>query len=201
MDPISNAEAWHHIVVASIQSPGAIAVNGMRGFKRETGWDKKKGKGSQGASLTTTTFPPAEGQITFQLWLARHFTEWEQFLPLLKYNPAKTSTNDAADALDIFHPALVFVDVGSVVTHFISPPYHRGRGLYEIEVDFVEWLPPPPVAIVRTTGSSSANDPSKAVGDLPDPIGDAKDRQADALGREAGLIGNPQEGPRRLNNK
>jgi hypothetical protein len=168
LNPIQFSETWSYITIAGQRSPGAIAVNGIRGFERETGWDKKKGKGTQGATLSTTTLPPAEGSITFQLWLPEHFSQWGVFRALLKYNPAKKKT-DAAAALDIFHPSLADLNISQVVTHKISPAVHVGKGLYLIHVDLIEWLKPPPVSIVATTSSSKPNDVAKAPGKPPDP--------------------------------
>lgn len=188
LNPIGFAASWHYITIAGVRSPGAIAVDGFQGFEREVGWDKKKGKGAQGATLTLTTQPPAEGSIEFQLWLADHFLEWNAFRDLLKYRPAK---GGAAAALDIYHPCLADLEINSVVCSKIGPILHRGRGLYTIKLDFIEWLPPPPVSITKTTNSSQPNNPDNSPGDQPDTALEAKQQQALLLGRRAGFVGAP----------
>ena len=170
LNPIQFASDWHYFTIASQRSPGAIPVDGIKGFERETGWDEKKGKGVQGATLTLTTQPPAKGSIELQLWLPQHFTSWEAFLPLLKYDPAKKSCTDAASAFDIDHPALADLQIHSVVTHKVSPLRHKGRGLYIVTIDLIEWLRPPKVSIAQTTVKSKPDDPTKVPGNPPDPI-------------------------------
>ena len=187
INPIDFASDWSFVTMAGVQSPGVIAVDGIRGFERETGWDTKKGKGTQGATLSLTTFPPAEGSIEFVLWLASHFTQWQKFRAGLKYNPGKKQSATAADALDIYHPALADLEITQVVTHKISPIYHRGGGRYVVIVDFIEWLKPPPVSIVATTASSKPNDGASSPGSQPDPVGDAQQKQiADLMKKGAG---------------
>lgn len=185
LNPIGFASSWHYVTVAGERSPGAISVDGISGFDRETGWDKKKGKGTQGATLTLTTLPPTEGSIEFQLWTSEHFVEWTAFRNLLKYNPTKKD----GQAFDIYHPSLADLDVTSVVTSKISPIRHKGKGMYVVKVDFIEYLPPPPVSSVSTPASSQANNPDANPGEPPDPIADAQQKRIAALSERAAGIG------------
>ncbi len=184
INPIQFSSDWQYITIAGKNSPGAIPPNGVRGFDRETGWDKKRGKGTQGATLSLTSFPPTEGQITFQLWEPFHFVEWIAFRKLLKYTPKKTATR--ADALDIYYPSLADVDVTSVVTAKISPARHVGKGLYLITVDFIEWVDPPKVSVVATTNTSKADGP--APGAAPNPIIAAKQKMVAELAAKSAAI-------------
>lgn len=175
LNPIAFASDWMFVVIAGTVSPGVIAPDGIHGFERETGWDKKKGKGTQGATLTLTTYPPAEGSIDFQLWLPEHFTQWKAFRSLLKYTTAK-ATPTAADALNIYHPSLADINLSQVVTAKVSPAMHKGRGLYIISVDFIEWLPPPAISVVSTTTSARTDNKGATPGSPTDPIGDAQQK-------------------------
>lgn len=190
-NPIDNPQLWDVFSVASTPSPGVIAIDGIRGFERETGWDKKKGKGTQGARLVLDTLPPAAGSITLVLWRRRDFDDWDAFLPLLKYNPAKIKT--AADALDIYHPALAKNGIKSVVVHKISPIRHVGKGKYLVSIDFIEWLDPPSTSIVSSVSSSKPNDTNRIPGAPPDPIGDAQQKKIAALLKQA--AGQPDDVP------
>lgn len=169
LNPIEFPADWHYFVIGSQRSPGAIAVDGIKGFERETGWDKKKGKGTKGATLTLTNLPPAEGSFEIQLWLPEHFTQWAAFAPLLKYDPSKKTGSDAASAYDLSHPALEDLLIHQVVTHKISPLQHKGKGLYIVKIDLIEWIPPPKKSIAVTT-SSSKPEIAKPPGDPVDPI-------------------------------
>ena len=64
LDPIKNSNLWVAFTLKGISSPGTIPKGGVKGFKRQTGWDKKKGKGTRGATLTLTSQPPVEGSFT-----------------------------------------------------------------------------------------------------------------------------------------
>lgn len=190
LNPIAYSASWHYVTIAGMRSPGAIPINGIRGFERETGWDVKKGKGTQGATLSLIQFPPAEGSIDFQLWTAEHFVEWKAFSFLLKYNTTKKNNSDA---FDMYHPSLADLDINSVVTSKISPIRHVGRGLYMVSVDFIEWLPPPPKSVVKTTTKSKPDDKDNTPGAPADPISDANEKQIGILLNQAGLGGAPQK--------
>lgn len=189
VNPIEFYDDWTFIKIANTTSPGVIAIDGIRGFERETAWDKKKGKGVKGATLTLTQYPPAEGSIEFLLWEATHFKEWVEFRKLLKYSTDKASGNaTAADAFDIYHPALADVGISQVVTHKISPIYHRGRGLYTITVDLIEWTPPPPVSVIGTTASSKPIDKNSSPGKQPDAVANAQAELAAAQAANAAQV-------------
>lgn len=156
---VKRVNPWSYIVLAGKRSPGVIAIDGIRGFDRETGWDKKRGKGTQGAYLTLTTFPPAEGSIEFILWEPQHWDEWDDYLDTLTYKPAKNQSTTAAQALDIVHPALNEIKITKVVVSKVSPITHKGRGMYSRTVEFIEWIPPPAVDVVASTTSSKVDSP------------------------------------------
>lgn len=183
LNPISSSSLggrhpWSFITIAGIESPGIIPTDGIKGFKRETGWDKKKGKGTQGATMTLTTLPPAEGSIEFCLWLPVHFAQWQEFIRQLIYNP----TRKPADAFDIGHPALADLQIYSVVVESITPLYHQGLNKYAATIEFAEWLPPPKVSATSTPSGSKDNNPGDLPGIPPDPEADAIQK---AIGQKA----------------
>jgi hypothetical protein len=191
LNPIQFAKDWHYIVIAGSRSPGAIAIDGIHGFERETGWDIKKGKGVKGASLTLTTLPPAEGSVDIQLWLPEHFAQWSAFARLLKYDTSKTSPT-AADAVSIEHPSLVDVDVNLVVTRKVHPLRHRGRGLYIATIEFIEWMQPPKMSVVKDTTASRVSNKEETPGDPDDTVGNKIDRQIGEASKT--LAATPWEG-------
>jgi hypothetical protein len=190
VDPFNFPTAWSHIVVGDMLSPGVIPPNGIQGFKRESEWDKKKGKGSKSATLTLVQVPPAEGSIKFLLWTKQHFIDWGSFRTVLKYTPEKTP----AQGVGIFHPSLADLDINAVVTKNITPIYHVGANLYEVTVDFIEFFPPPPVTITATPTTATTTTDPNIPGSPPDEIGDANQAEIAALAKQAGLSVGPPGG-------
>ena len=180
-------DAWQYITISGVPSPGVIPVDGIHGFKRETEWDKKKGKGAQGATLTLVQYPPAEGSIDFLLWLPGHFDSWSSFRTYLRYNTAK----QAGDAVDIYHPSLADLDINAVVTKSITPIYHKGRGLYMVTVEFIEWFPPPAKPIVATPKHAAPDQPNALAGAPADTAGDARQAQIEQLMKQGSGAGKP----------
>jgi len=170
LDPITQAQGWHVVYITGQPSPGVIDVDGIEGFDRETGWDIKAGKGSQGATLTLKSKPPSQGKIRFLAWLPQHFEEWVAFVPLLKYQPDKSQDQ----ALEIYHPALADVGIISVVVHKLGLFRHVGRGKYTRTIEFIEWTPPPKTSIVTTPTRANVSSPKNVPGEPPDPIADAQ---------------------------
>ena len=172
LDPRTNSNLWTYIVLNNIPSPGSIPRGGMRGFKRRVRWDSKMGKGIQGGTMTLVGFPPAEGEIAFQLVAgfdaqgrpSTDFEDWDIFVKgALHVIPSR---NGAPLGLTIFHPALSSVGVTRVVVDDYSPPEHNGKGLYIATIKLREWQPPPPINTVGTVAKSAAGKqvgPSKFV--------------------------------------
>ena len=183
INPLENAGDFDAIYIGGTRSPGVIAVNGIEGFRRKTKWDKKLGKGSKGAVSTLTQEPPAEGRITFLLWLPHHWDDWATFLPLLQYTPDK----GAEQAVSVYHPELYALGISALVTEEIGLITHLGRGRYERIVQFHEWQQPPAVSIVETPSAARVYTDPNPPGDTPDPdIVEAK-RQASELLGQAGI--------------
>jgi hypothetical protein len=98
-NPIDFPELWDTFSIVGTLSPGKCKFGKV---KRKYQWDKKKGKGSKGESLTFTQIPSVEVSVTLEFWTAAHFREWDEFLPLLKFDPTKKTVT----AIEIYHPAL-----------------------------------------------------------------------------------------------
>jgi hypothetical protein len=145
--PISHAGRWHTMMIGGLTTPGTIPRGGIRGFKRETGWDKKLGKGTQGATLTLKTMPPVEGEVTLQLFTDQDFADWDQFVSdVLSIQPAKQS----AKGLPIYYPGFSSIALTTVVIKDYTGPEHQGKGMYHVKIQLLEWQQPPPKSIVST---------------------------------------------------
>lgn len=163
LDPIKNSNLWHSFVLKGIASPGFLLKGGTKGFARKTGWDEKKGKGTQGATLTLTDMPPAKGNFTLQLFTPAHFAAWDEFVSkVLSIDPAQQK----AAGLAIYHPSLSSIGVTTVVVSHYTAPEHMGKGMYHVEIHLIEWQQPPPTNITSTPDSTASDDP----GTTPPPI-------------------------------
>jgi len=182
VDPITQPQAWDVVLIAQQTSPGLARVGE---FKRVHEFDVKKGKGTLGATTTFVGKPPAKGSIVFRLFYASHFVAWEQFRPLLKYDPTKQNIQ----AVDIYHPSLADIDVNSVVCESISNIVHVGNGEYNVTVEFLEYFPPPKASAVGTPTGSQANagtPPINKPGTPADPVADAQQKEIGDLLKQAG---------------
>lgn len=169
-DPIANPVIWDFVIVGAVRTPGIAIVHE---FKRKHEFDVKKSKGVYGATITFVGRPPATGRIELQLWQSQHFSDLQDFIPNLKYDPTKSTVQ----AVDIYYPSLDLIDIRSVVCESIGNITHKGQKLYGVEIELLEYFPPPPVSAVSTPSTSIPdNDPNKP-GTPPDPVGDDNDRK------------------------
>ena len=184
LNPIDNAQDYDFCEVNGEENPGIIAPGGVTGFKRDTEWETKKGKGTKGGTATLVQLPPSKGSIKFLLWTAAHFEAWDQtFRKQFKYDPTKKTKN----AVDIFHPILAKQSVHSVVTESIGPETPEGQGRWSITIDLLEYLPPPKKTVTGTPGGSGGKGGPKAngTGKADDPIADAQQKEIGILYEEA----------------
>jgi hypothetical protein len=155
-DTNQSYNGWIYFLLSGVQSPGTIARNGIKGFKRETGWDVKAGKGVRGATLTLKNMPPCEGSIVLQLVTAADFTAWDAFVSAVLAIPIESQQ---ADGLSIFYPQFASIGLTTVVVKHFTGPEYQGKGLYHATIEIIEWSPPPNVSIVATVASTSPDQP------------------------------------------
>jgi hypothetical protein len=140
---------WDVIQLEGVTCPGTVRISG---FDRKFVWDKKKGKGAQGVSLTYVAKDICQGRLEFQVWTEAHFEAWETFIPLFKYDP----TRQNLQAVTIWNPLLSDVDITQIVVESIGPFEHQGAGLWTREVNVIEWAPPPKAAAIATPTTAQA---------------------------------------------
>jgi hypothetical protein len=175
LDPIKNSNLWAIFVLKGWNSPGSIPKGGVKGFKRETGWDEKKGKGTQGATLTLKSMPPAKGSFTIQLITPQDFADWDAFVAnVLSINPAQQQ----AQGLSIYYPGFSSIGLTTVVVASYSAPEHQGKGLYHVEVHLIEWQQPPATNITSTPSSTATDGSNEPTAPTPvDPRVTARQAQ------------------------
>lgn len=178
---------WLYFTLRGMPSPGTIARGGVRGFKRPTGWDEQRGKGTQGATLILKDAPPCKGSITLQLIgpggfyasgaPSTDFASWDLFVSnVLAIAPAQQKS----EGLAIYYPAFGSIGLTTVVVESYSTPEHQGKNLYTATIEIIEWQPPPKTSIVSQPKSTAADVPEN---DAPTP----EDPRATALKKEIDL--------------
>ncbi len=176
--PINNPLAWTRCAANGNYSPGLL--HKVTGFKRKHRVDKKKAKGAQGDTITLAGRPSAEGSFTFQLWTDQQIEEdWPNWVSVFDYDPLKTTPT----AVLLAYPSLLINGISRVICDGIGPIIHVGHNLYEVELDLIEYNPPPPASAVVTprSGTSSGQFGPPA----PTAIDLANQRRADALAAAA----------------
>ena len=120
--------------------PGSIPIGGMKGFKRETGWDIRKGKGTAGAVLVRKTMPPVEGTVTTQLYSTQDFADWDAFV---EASLSIDSGTQAANGIPWNYPGHGSIGLMRVVIKYFTGPEPVGKGMYHASFGVIEWFPPP----------------------------------------------------------
>lgn len=182
VNPIQNANLWMYFMLGGVPSPGTIPPGGIKGFKRETGWDKKKGKGSQGATLTLTSQPPMEGTITLQLITPQDFANWDNFVEAVL---SISAADQKSYGLAIYHPQFSSQGLTAVVVAHYTGPEHQGKGKYFATIEMIEWSPPPSVSIVSTPAAQAPDAPDDTQVTPPNPEIVALEAQIALLNRAA----------------
>jgi hypothetical protein len=181
ISPLSHANDWMYFNLAGTNSPGTIALGGMKGFKRGTGWDVKKGKGTQGATLTLVTMPPIKGTITLNLVTDADFEAWYNFQStVLGISP----TQQKADGLNIFHPAFQYLTpqlTTVVVEDWTVPEEVGGKRKYQVVITLLEWQKPPAASVVSTVSGNKPDSTPFGPPPPPDPRTGALQAQIDGL--------------------
>jgi hypothetical protein len=177
LNPIAFPGFWDRLIVGDVPSPGYCTWSG---WARKLELDKKKGKGTKGATSTVSQEPPAEGSFEFFIWDdgslgtgRNHFEDWENFSALLKHDPSKKEVT----ALGVFHPALDAIDVRSVICEEIGAPEPKGDGMWSVQCKFSEYLPASAKNITSTATTTTEPNPA---GPVDYSTADTADKKADA---------------------
>lgn len=176
LDPILNPQWWDVVNVGGVVSPGLAEVGE---FVKGNEWDQKKGKGSDGATLTYVQRKLAKGKIKFTLWTSAHFVAWSTFYLQWKYDPTKKDVQ----ATEVFHPSLAALGLHAFVTEDITNLVHEGNGRYSLTVSLLEYAPPPADSAVSTPKGSKGDGGKAGPGDPDGPV-NPYETKAEALDAE-----------------
>lgn len=180
-NPLEQPEAYFRLKLGGVDLPGVIPPGGVSGWAIESNYDVKKGKGSDGATITDTGDPPPKGSVKTQLWRTGYggdpndFTDWTAFVVMLR------AARKAKKALDVVHPIINACEVSSVVVTKIGQLTDEGGGLYTVELELLKWVPQPKAAGGTPSSSQDKdkNKPDASSQKEPDPNADLKKEFAD----------------------
>lgn len=179
-NPIDDPEAYDHFFIGNSQSPGLCEFDGACLAYL---WDKKRGKGAKGATTTFTGVDIADAiKVQLRFWLGAQFDAWDAFRQILKYDP----TRKTVTALDIQYPALQRLDINSVQCTYIGQEKRIDKsGLWAVEIRFIQYAPPPPVASVATptTSQTTSTDAERAAAQAGNATPSAADAQQQEIAK------------------
>lgn len=162
----TSGNAWIKAQLSGVDTPGTIGKDGMKGFKRKTGWDKKAGKGTSGAVLTLTTEPPVEGVVTLQLFTPQDFSDWDSFVASVLAIPA---SQQKASGLSWYYAGHQSIGLTTVVVGHFEGPIYMGRGMYHGIFELFEWAAPPAASVVATVAATLPDGGTGTNVKQPDP--------------------------------
>jgi hypothetical protein len=100
------------------------------------------------------------------LFTVQDFADWDNFVSqVLSIDPKQQQ----AAGLSIYHPSLSSIGVTTVVVAHYTAPSHKGKGLYEVEIDLIEWQQPPPVNVTSTPSTTAPDGGTGGPTPPPDP--------------------------------
>lgn len=153
----SNLSPWDICYLANIQLPGICLVQA----KKKKRLDIKRAKGKQNATITFNGNDPADVLITCRIWTPVQLSLLQALLPVINPPPnAKTFS-----AVDIAHPALTLLGIGSVVVQFLDALQPtQTKGVWELKIYCIEYAGPTKKDVTKTAdGSSNYNTVPHAV--------------------------------------
>lgn len=130
---------WDTVLIGGTALPGRCSVR----TKKHKRIDIKKSKGSSPPTMTLLGYNPAEVEITVGIWTPDQFRFLSNMmLSLLPKPRTKSSVATSADAVDIYHPSLVLLDIRSVIIEGIEAlEQSTPKGLWTTKVRCLEWAP------------------------------------------------------------
>jgi hypothetical protein len=174
-NPVDDPDLYDCFFLAGIQSPGVCKMNVP---ETDEGWEKQESKGNSGGETIHNGRKLIEFDAELYLWketwqkgFQDWFEAWEQFKPILSKPVAK----NANKALDIYHPQLEGLGIGSVVVKGWTEPVPDGQGGATVKIKFLQYAPPKPKAAGKPKGSAGAGGGGAGgANEKPDPNADVK---------------------------
>jgi hypothetical protein len=146
---------WDRFVVAGRALPGVATVKSSR----EVAIDERNSVGNDGATLTHTGNRSGKVDVRLRLWTQKQWDEWEKRVPELLAKSGKTRPSPVT----VYHPTLAVLGIKSLICTKVDGGHAQPGGLCEIELNFVEFLPPSKAGIVTPKRAAINLDLNNAV--------------------------------------
>jgi hypothetical protein len=151
-------------------SPGLCEIVGASSPRN---WEEIAGYGWSGALLRFRGVKLSHFAVRFKLYTTADWADWIAFRPLL----AKPPFGKRPRALDIWHPLLVEVGIGSVVVEDFLAPEQSEDGVWVVEAKLIEYRNPKYTLSTPTGSAATEVDPyeieiaanSSTIDELSDP--------------------------------
>jgi hypothetical protein len=142
------ARLWDTVWLDDVEFPGKVDVRAAVARRVEA----RKARGRDGAQLTDQGLEPATVTLTFTAWKSDHFEALRDLIPRFA---ARQRLRDRKP-LDIYHPALAPLGIARVyVTKVGNIVPGSTRGTWEMEVECMEYMPPPRRSVTRTVAATA----------------------------------------------
>lgn len=183
VNPLVAPDLWDKLQVAGVENPGLFVLAG--GGNRSYSWDVKEAQGGQGGFVTYKGWALSDGiKARFKFWTAAQIAAfYTGFMPLLQYDATKQEPKPVA----VYHPALYANGITSVVVKDISPLTDEGAQLWYVEVELVEFAPPPKKNATSTPKGTSGNSGYAAGNEAFPTVEDEQEAELRKLAEEAGI--------------
>lgn len=146
INPRTVPALYDFAVIAGRKTPGVAIVSG---FKLPWEWEKKKGKGSSGASVTSQGEDLSDGTLKLLLWRSGgsqddgidDFAEWDDLREYLILQIRGGGKDPKA--LDFTHPYTTDLGISSVYVKSIGQVTREGnRGLHSVTIELGQFRAP-----------------------------------------------------------
>jgi hypothetical protein len=146
-DPITKPVDF--VIIAGQRTPGIATIEGA-GSPRQ--WDERKGYDLNHATLRFRGKKLAHFSIKIRLATPEDFAAWATFSRVVLAVPV-----GGRGALDVSHPILADLDIGSAVVEDVLQPTPGETGEHTVEIKMIERKPPSPAG---STSAGSVNTPT-----------------------------------------
>lgn len=152
--PYRASRSWNEVVLGKYSLPGL----GKLDIRVSNEVEKKKPKGTSGASTTFQGRNVASLKLSLAMWDEEQFAAFQEMLPDLWPSISK----EAAAPLEIVHPKARLWGIRSVVIETIDDTQPDNSGdYYVIKFDLSQWQPPVKTGSGSATKTATSLDPRR----------------------------------------
>lgn len=140
-NPFLSFPRQSYILLGPAKSPGVARVRGASSVRN---WNAPQAFGTDGATISLASGPPAKFEVDIFLWKPEHFAEWKAFAHAVLMKPIP---GVGVSALGIQHPLINGppLNISAVVVEEVGQFEQNDTGLWMCTLRFLEFRKPIPV--------------------------------------------------------